>query len=333
MKIEDQIKDRKYYREITEDTDHHTFVYNDALTGPLVAVVTCVNSKLHPNDKSKVLLRTKSSDRLLEAPPADRSKDIAANLKSIVPSQFSDKKLHKVKDSSFREAMLKIEDQLVINKYKFGILYLKSGQRDENAMYANEGGDPAYEEFLSFIGRTVTLKDFDGFSGGLDTSGGNRTGLTSVYECLDSFEIMYHVSTMLPNHPDDEQKLERKRHLGNDMVVVVFLENDDDTFDPEWLTTQFTYVFVLIAEDKRLKAKTGHSYYRMAIASKAGVKSFGPVIPKPAIFRKTQKFKRFFLTKLINAERAAMHAETFAKKTVDTRQKLFSYEIDRAAKD
>lgn len=36
--------------------------------------------------------------------------------------------------------MLKIEDQLVINKYKFGLLYVKAGQKTENDMYANEGG-------------------------------------------------------------------------------------------------------------------------------------------------------------------------------------------------
>jgi len=40
--------------------------------------------------------------------------------------------------------MLKIEDQLVINKYKFGILYVKSGQKIENVMYNNEGGGTSH---------------------------------------------------------------------------------------------------------------------------------------------------------------------------------------------
>jgi len=78
LKIEDQIKDRKYYKEITEtgtflsapmaalaqslnsNVEHTTFVYNEPSTGPLVAVMTTVNPKTNPNEKSKVLLRTKS---------------------------------------------------------------------------------------------------------------------------------------------------------------------------------------------------------------------------------------------------------------------------------
>ncbi len=41
--------------------EHTTFVYNDATSGPLVAVMTAVNPKMHPNDKSKLLIRTKSA--------------------------------------------------------------------------------------------------------------------------------------------------------------------------------------------------------------------------------------------------------------------------------
>ncbi len=33
---------------------------------------------------------------------------------------------------------------------------------------------------------------------------------------------MFHVSTLLPLHESDVQKLERKRHIGNDIVIVVF---------------------------------------------------------------------------------------------------------------
>ena len=35
---------------------------------------------------------------------------------------------------------------------------------------------------------------------------------------------MFHVASLLPFNPDDKQRLERKRHLGNDVVLVLFLE-------------------------------------------------------------------------------------------------------------
>jgi RAP1 GTPase activating protein 1 len=33
---------------------------------------------------------------------------------------------------------------------------------------------------------------------------------------------MYHVAPMIPNPSIDKQQLDRKRHLGNDIVVLLF---------------------------------------------------------------------------------------------------------------
>ena len=34
--------------------------------------------------------------------------------------------------------------------------------------------------------------------------------------------MMFHVSTLLPFFPADPQQVERKRHIGNDLVVIIF---------------------------------------------------------------------------------------------------------------
>ena len=41
---------------------------------------------------------------------------------------------------------------------------------------------------------------------------------------------MFHVSTLLPYEKNDPQKLQRKRHVGNDIVCVVFLEADNTRY-------------------------------------------------------------------------------------------------------
>jgi hypothetical protein len=41
------------------------------------------------------------------------------------------------------------------------------------------------------------------------------------------------------------QQLHRKRHVGNDVVVVVFCEGDDP-FNPEVLTSNYNHVFLLV---------------------------------------------------------------------------------------
>ncbi len=62
--------------------------------------------------------------------------------------------------------------------------------------------------------------------GGLDTVH-DLTGLHSVYTHWRSIEVMFHVATLLPYEKNDPQKLQRKRHVGNDIVCVVFLEADN----------------------------------------------------------------------------------------------------------
>ena len=54
-------------------------------------------------------------------------------------------------------------------RYKFGVLYVKDGQKDESEIYSNTEYSKDFEEFLEFIGTRVELKGFEGFSGGLDT--------------------------------------------------------------------------------------------------------------------------------------------------------------------
>jgi len=83
---------------------------------------------------------------------------------------------------------------------------------------------PEFEEFLECLGEKVELHGWNGFRGGLDvksmsslnvliqcltntTTTDKSTGTHSVYTKYNSFEIMYHVSTLLPYFPNDPQQL------------------------------------------------------------------------------------------------------------------------------
>lgn len=41
---------------------------------------------------------------------------------------------------------------------------------------------------------------------------------------FEGHEIMFHVSTLLPFTPEQRQQVERKRHVGNDIVNIVFVD-------------------------------------------------------------------------------------------------------------
>jgi len=71
------------------------------------------------------------------------------------------------------------------------------------------------------------------------TTTADTTGTHSVYTLYRGFEVMFHVSTLLPFFPDDAQQVERKRHLGNDVVILLFSEGENKPFDPSIIRSQF----------------------------------------------------------------------------------------------
>jgi len=176
------------------------------------------------------------------------------------------------------------------------------------------------------LGEEITLKGFEGFAGGLDTKR-DTTGTHSIYTESYGYEIMFHVSTLLPYVENDPQKLERKRHLGNDVVVIVFKEGDVP-FRPDCIRSEFNHVFVVV--QKTGTDSDGNTLYRLEMTCKDSVPlPWSPFLPDPPIFRKDDSFREWLLTKLINAERACMHTPGFVNKFQRTRKMLFTDLLER----
>eukprot|EP01119_Soliformovum_irregulare_P000061 TRINITY_DN10051_c0_g2_i1.p1 TRINITY_DN10051_c0_g2~~TRINITY_DN10051_c0_g2_i1.p1 ORF type:complete len:145 (+),score=35.87 TRINITY_DN10051_c0_g2_i1:148-582(+) len=131
---------------------------------------------------------------------------------------------------------------------------------------------------------------------------------------------MFHVSTLLPFQPDDLQRVERKRHLGNDIVCIIF-NDGDQPFDPLCLTTHFTNVFIVISVDK---SRTDDTYYKINIANKLGVPPYSPFLKSCPSYRKDERFREFLLSKLINSERAAMLSPDFKGKMIRTNKEILA---------
>jgi RAP1 GTPase activating protein 1 len=135
----------------------------------------------------------------------------------------------------------------------------------------------------------------------------NTTGTHTYYTRFNGFEIVYHVATCLPWSEANAQQLERKRHIGNDVVSIIF-QDGPDTFDPSVLTTKFTHVIAVV---QHYTDDQGRSRYKFAIANKPGVREYGPVNPNVS-WKLGNTFREFLLTKLINGERAAYYSPGFA---------------------
>ncbi|KAF5292531.1 hypothetical protein FQR65_LT01677 [Abscondita terminalis] len=214
------------------------------------------------------------------------------------------------------EQLLKLDEQGLTNHYKVGIMYCKAGQSSEEEMYNNEDAGPAFQEFLDTIGKKVRLKGFDKYKAGLDNKS-DSTGLYSIYSQYQDCEIMFHVSTMLPFTPNNRQQLLRKRHIGNDIVTIVFQEPGALPFTPKNIRSQFQHVFIVV---RAINPCTENTHYSVAVSRSKDVQVFGPPIKEGAVFPKGKAFADFLLAKVVNAENAAHRSEKFVTMATRTRQ-------------
>ncbi|XP_053365898.1 signal-induced proliferation-associated 1-like protein 1 isoform X2 [Clarias gariepinus] len=214
------------------------------------------------------------------------------------------------------EQLMKLDEQGLSFQVKVGVMYCRAGQSTEEEMYNNETAGPAFEEFLQLLGEKVRLKGFSKYRAQLDTKT-DSTGTHSLYTAYKDYEIMFHVTTMLPYTPNNKQQLLRKRHIGNDIVTIVFQEPGAHPFTPKNIRSHFQHVFIIVRVHNPCSDNT---CYSVAVSRSSDVPSFGPPIPKEVTLPKSTVFREFLLSKVINAENAAHKSSKFGAMATRTRQ-------------
>lgn len=90
----------------------------------------------------------------------------------------------------------------------------------------------------------------------------DSTGLYSVYNQYREAEVMFHVSTLLPFTPNNRKQLLRKRHIGNDIVTIVFQEPGAPPFSPRHIRSHFQHVFIVV---QAINPCTENTQYRQVV--------------------------------------------------------------------
>jgi len=168
----------------------------------------------------------------------------------------------------------------VIDTHKVGILYVAPGQTNETEMLRNTHGSPAYTRFLEGIGRLIELRgQVDVYAGGLDP---DEDGEYAYAWWDDIGQILYHTATMMPTKPHDLQCNNKKSHIGNDYVRIVW--NDSGSpYRFETLTTQFQFLNIVIEPHSigSIAAFSNnlheHEYFKVIVQSAAGMTEFTPI--------------------------------------------------------
>ncbi|KAG0249447.1 hypothetical protein BG011_009310 [Mortierella polycephala] len=188
-----------------------------------------------------------------------------------------------------------MEERQIIRCYKFGVYHLLPGQTTEQQALANPCGD--------------------------------TTGDTSIFTLWQGYQIMFHCAPLLPFDPKDHQQVERRRFIGNDIVVIVFKECDDnDEFDLGSVGSRQNHIICVV---RPIRSKSGSQVesYRVAIAVKDGIRDFVP-LTFPAVLQRDDASRDLLLLKLICGERAAYGAKAFATQLLRTRESLLRDAIE-----
>ncbi|KAM8870584.1 rap1 GTPase-activating protein 1 isoform 7-T7 [Spinachia spinachia] len=212
------------------------------------------------------------------------------------------------------ELIATFDEHRVSPNFKFGILYQKNGQLTEEDILCNTQESEEFKELLSILGETIQLQGFAGFRGGLDVCHG-QTGREAIFTSFHGREIMFHVATRLPFTEGDPQQLQRKRHIGNDIVALVYQEGQTP-FLSDVIKSHFLHCFLVVRRTPGPE-DTGKTAYRVSVTAREDVPPFGPFLPDPPIFTDCSLLREFLLTKLINAEISCYKAQRFSRLEVE----------------
>ncbi|XP_040387393.1 GTPase-activating Rap/Ran-GAP domain-like protein 3 isoform X29 [Cygnus olor] len=255
---------------------HQNYIGTDAEKNPffLSVVLSDQNNQRVPQYHSILWRKTGTQKICLPYSPT-KTLSVKSILSAMSLEKF-EKSPREIFHPEIQKDLLVLEEQEGSVNFKFGVLYAKDGQLTDDEMFSND----------------------------------DTTGTCSIYTVYQGHEIMFHVSTMLPYSRENKQQVERKRHIGNDIVTIVFQEGEESSpaFKPSMIRSHFTHIFALVRYNKQ------NDSYRLKIFSEESVPLFGPPLPSPPVFTNHQEFRDFLLVKLINGEKATLETPTFSQK-------------------
>ncbi|KAG2179972.1 hypothetical protein INT43_003759 [Umbelopsis isabellina] len=261
--------------------------------------MSSTHSNLNGHSKKMAFNTRQNKTRTMRAAVASVFTEVdLANFKELT----ADETIH----SGLERELLRFDEAGSPHHYKFGVMVVKPGQTCEEEWFANTECSPSFYRMMSAIADQVQLKGYLGWAGGLDTKTG-ESGANVYVSKWKEFDIVYHAAPLIPARESDRQQIHRKRHVGNDIVTLIFLEGDAK-FDPTVIKSQFLHVFLLVREEMI----DGRIAWRVEVMYNENVPPFGPILPSPALIYSAHDLRAFLSTKLINGENAALKSPKFA---------------------
>ncbi|KAL9044921.1 MAG: hypothetical protein Q9214_001975 [Letrouitia sp. 1 TL-2023] len=153
-------------------------------------------------------------------------------------------------DDEFSKRAISTLDRIdTVDGHKAGVIYVAPGQTHESQILANTSGSDNYEKFLAGLGTKISLQGASFNTQGLDRE--YNTDGTYTYAWRDRItEIVFHIPTMMPTNLEyDARCINKKRHVGNDFVNVIYNESGSP-FKFDTFASQLNYVNIIITPEE-----------------------------------------------------------------------------------
>lgn len=125
-----------YYKNNFVGKEHINFCGEDP-DGPVVVSILLPQLNSEKEDEwCKAIVRTKKDDHRLMLPYSSSRKEMQKAVAKALPALHVSKWIE-VKDSAFVESLAKFEQDVLVSKFKLGVLLCNVGQTEENTMFGN----------------------------------------------------------------------------------------------------------------------------------------------------------------------------------------------------
>jgi len=200
---------------------------------------------------------------------------------------------------------------------KIGVIHVREGQDDQKDIFRNEKKTELYAEFVSGLGWTIDIANHRGYLGGLDPK--LTTGITCPYYANSIMEVIFHEVTSMPTNETDPQQIHKKRHVGNDIVHVVYSEHCSD-YDPTTITSQFNDAHIIVYP-------LPNGLFRVQVYRKDNVQIFGPLLHGMCVNKKLLPI--LVRQTAINANRYVRYNSDVYTRPFPTRKRALDEIVDR----
>jgi hypothetical protein len=151
-------------------------------------------------------------------------------------------------DSGVKRALVAFDRNPTVDGHKIGVIYIDEGQTKETEILANTFGSLPYTNFISQLGTLTRLKGATFNTAGLDRVD-DSDGKYAYCWRDRATELVFHVTTMMPTDlNNDPQCIDKKKHIGNDYVNIIWNESGAD-FKFDTFPSQFNYVYIVITPE------------------------------------------------------------------------------------